>query len=759
MKRIALCSLATALACGGQPARPEQPAPPVADEPAAVAPPVDQHALARQAFRNPGGMWLPTQMVLPQHRQIFQQLGVAIDSEVLSNPLLKPLAAIVMAGGCSASFVSPQGLVVTNHHCVQGALQLNSTPQQNLVENGFLAKTLAEEKSAGPAQRIMVAQAFSDVTEPMRAGLEAIADPIARKSEHDRRLKQLQSECEKGRSGVRCEVRNFFRGAQYLLIEYLELRDVRLVYAPKRSVGNYGGEIDNWAWPRHTGDFSFYRAYVGKDGKPADYSPDNVPFRPAHYLTVSAAGVRAGDVVMVAGYPGITNRISLASELRHDTEWRMPTLIALLQQRYAIAEKHLTAGGETAIKAGVLKQGIQNALERWQGMLRGALERDLLSRKQELEVQVQKWAAVPGREGHAAAIQQMERLLAEERATARADFERTQLTNASALLSAALTAARLAEERPKPDAERKPGLQERDLPRLLAAQKQLTRQYDPALDRATLRLLLARALDLPEAERPWLAALLGAKKGRPIDEALIDRTLDTWYKNSKLAEESVRLALLSSGSSAALRTSRDPLVAAAARLWPFVKAAEDLADARTGELLLLSPHFATAMRDTLGGFLAPDANSTLRVSYGTVRSFAPESTAAADSAFTTASQILAKDKGASPFDAPAEVLAAIRSKTFGPYAEPALGGELPVNFLSDMDTTGGNSGSAILNHKGELVGLHFDRPLRAVASDIVFDNQVSRTITVDARYMLWMMDTISGADHLLVEMGLTPQLP
>lgn len=729
------------------------------DGSAQASDPAADAALAeRKAYSNPGGMWMPMQMTLPQHVENFKKMGVSIDSNTLANPLAAPLAAVVSLGGCTASFVSGQGLIVTNHHCVQGALQFNSTPQSNLVENGFLAKTMAEEKSAGPAQRVMVAQAFTDVTAKIRDGIEKIADPIKRKEEAEKRQKGLQSECEKGRPGIRCEVRRYFRDAMYILIEYLEIRDVRLVYVPARSVGNYGGEVDNWAWPRHTGDFSFYRAYVGKDGAPADFSPDNVPFKPAHYLTVSTAGMKAHDFVMVTGYPGITNRVSLASEVHQDVEWTYPYLIALLKERYAIAEQHLKDSGETAIKAAVLKQGVQNGLEKTSGVLAGLTKGDLLQRKDAIDAKVKEWAAQPGKEEYKAAIEKMESILAEERRTARADFDRLQAFNSSRLLAAALLAARLSEERAKPDADRRPGYQERDMPRILGAQKQFNRQYDRVLDRAAFRLTLVRALQLPEAERPWLGALLGAKKGAKLDEALIEATLEGWYKATKLEDEAVRIPLISKGTAKELKASKDPFVAAALRAWPTVKSEEKRTDTRVGELMILANKYADAMRETLGGFLSPDANSTLRVTYGTVKSFKPDSTAEADWPFTTAAQILGKDKGTSPFDAPKAVTDAIKAKNYGPYADPALGGELPVDFLSDLDITGGNSGSPALNQKGELVGLAFDGTIEGVASDVVFDGTTTRTIAVDARYMLWMMDAIDHADHLLTEMGIKPAI-
>ncbi|HRC56069.1 MAG TPA: S46 family peptidase, partial [Kofleriaceae bacterium] len=487
-------------------------------------------------------------------------------------------------------------------------------------------------------------------------------------------------------------------------------------------------------------------------------SPDNVPFAPAHHLTVSSAGIKTGDMVMVTGYPGTTNRVSLASEVRHDVQWTYPYLIKLLQARYAIAEAHLKDGGETSIKAAVAKQAVQNGLEKWQGVLAGLTKGDLLQRKDALTAQVKAWAAQPGKEAYKTAIDKLEVMLAEDRATARVDFDRNQAFRGSNLLAAALTATRLVEERAKPDAERKPGFQERDMPRLLAGQKQFGRQYDRVLDRAGFELVLGRALELPEADRAWLTALLGAKKGQKLDAALIGKTLDTWYKATKLEDEATRITLITKGTAKDLKASTDPFVAAAQRIWPFFKAEEKRTDARLGEMMLLSNVFATAMRETLSGFLSPDANGTLRITYGTVKSFKPDSTAQADWAFTTAAQILGKDTGKEPFDAPKAVLDAIKAKNYGPYADAALGGELPVDFLSDLDITGGNSGSPALNHKGELVGLAFDGTIEGVSSDVVFDGKSTRTIAVDVRYALWMMDAIDGADHLLTEMGIKPSI-
>ncbi len=748
MKLLSVLLLLTACR-GGQGSKGATAEPTGSAAPILTPPSVDPQRAARQGYSNPGGMWMPQQMALPGHAAIFEKLGVTLDAKLLADPLAAPLAAIVKLNGCSASFVSPTGLVVTNHHCVQRALQLNSTPERNLVDKGFLARSNAEELSAGPAERVFVAQNFTDVTEAVRAGLDTIADPAARKDEAEKRTKQLLAACEKDRPGVRCNVAAYFRGGMHILIENLEIRDVRLVYVPARSVGNYGGEVDNWRWPRHTGDFAFFRAYVGQDGLPAEYSPDNVPYRPRHFLKIAADGVSASDFVMVTGFPAATTRTKTALEVKHDVEWYYPYYIALAKERYAIVEAHLAAPGETAIKAGVLKQTIQNGLEKITGVLKGLTSGDLLQRKSALDQQVKDWAAQPGREHHREAIARLEQLIIETQRTARADYDRVAAFKGSKLLESALELTRWADERARPDPERKPGYQQRDLQPATAFHKQLTKQFDRALDRAELRLMLVRASQLAPEDRRWLAALLDAKQ--PITEAAIDKTLEAWYRATTLDGEQLRLELLQTGTMARLASSKDPFLRAAQRVWKIVKAEEKKSDARAGDAMLLAPVYAQAMREVLGGLLAPDANSTLRITYGTVKSLKP-----ASEAFTTASQIIAKDQGKKPFDAPQALLAAITAKQYGPYAR--ADGELPVNFLSDLDTTGGNSGSAVLNDKGELVGLNFDSTIEGVASDVVFDGETTRKIHVDVRYMLWIMDRVDGADHLIKEMGRIPQL-
>ena len=755
MKHTILAALLFAAACGGRaPARPAPPAPgpdvvrPDGDGP--TAPLLDPALAARQQYANPGGMWMPRQMSLPVHAAALSEMGVPLAAGELADPTKAPLAAVVSLGGCTGSFVSPDGLIITNHHCVQQVLQVNATPERNLVEQGYLAKTRADELPAGPTQKVYITQRASDVTKAMTDGLAAIADPVARTKDVERREKELVAACERDRPGLRCEVVSFYRGAEWQLIEQLELRDVRLVHAPHRAVGNYGGEIDNWAWPRHTGDYSFLRAYVGPDGKPADPGPKNVPYRPSHWLKVASSPLSTHDFVMVAGYPGSTTRVTTYSEVKFDVDWGYPQRIEQIQEFYDVLGELAAKGGMTAIKANMFKQFVQNALENQQSVLEGLKRGDTLENKRKLDERVRAWAAAPGREAYAKAIDDLEATFVEARRTVKVDGVFARASSGSTMLSVANLLVRMAEERVKKDADRKAGFQDRDLPDLIAQQQQLAQQFDPEIDRALLRLALVRALKLPEADRPWLATMLTPAKGEALDAALIDRRIDSWYAQTKLADEALRMKLLTKGTTKELMKSKDPMIKLALALRPLVKRFEEQAEARAGARVLLAPMYAKAMLGALDGALAPDANSTLRVTYGTVR---PRG----GPAFTRATEIVGKDKGEEPFDAPAPLLAAVKAKTWGPYADPTLG-EVPVNFLSDVDTTGGNSGSPTLNARGELIGLLFDGTNESVASDVVFDPVVTRSIHLDLRYALWVMDAIDGADHLLTEMGVTPSL-
>ena len=760
---------ALGLGCAHEPSEP----PPAPTVPATAAPPPATAAKSpapaqaagsrTPAFENPGGMWMPTQMAEGKHAEQLKALGYALESKTMADPTSYPLGAVVSLGGCSASFVSPEGLVVTNHHCVTRALQLNSTPKDNIMEEGFVAKTRADERSSGPLARVFVTQSFRDVTARVRDGIDAIKGDLERYKRMEAQTKQIIAECEKGRPEIRCNVGSFFGGAQYYLMEQLEIRDVRLVYAPHEGVGNFGGEVDNWRWPRHGGDFSFLRAYVGKDGKPADYSPENVPYRPPHHLKLASKPLGEGDFVFVAGYPGTTNRLRTAAEVKEVVAWKYPRQIKFYEEGLAVLEALSKESPDRAIKAQPIIRGLGNGLTKTRGLQDGLVKGGLAAQKEKLEADLRAWIEKdPARKkSHGDALEKMAEIFARHEKTREKDATLEEVFFANLLRSASMI-VRMAEERPKPDAARDPSYQERNWKRIEQSQVTLTKTYDRAIDRALLKLVLERTAKLPAADRSEVLGLIAGVSGGVSgkDEptgARIDAALEKLYGGTKLEVEADRLKLLKSATTAELKKSKDPLIELALKLRPLQKDAEDRDKAYQGAMSLLRPRYIEALRAWSPGPIAPDANGTLRVTYGTVRGYKPTPDAPMHKPFTRVSEMVAKHTGKDPFIAPARILQAAKAKKFGPYVDASLG-EVPLDFLSDLDITGGNSGSPTLNARGELVGLAFDGNYESMASDWLFIPHITRTIHVDLRYMLWVLDAVDGGDHLLSEMGAKPAI-
>lgn len=739
------------LACDEPPSTTPPPAVPKPPPPVVVAPPP---APPKPEFQNPGGKWMPEQ--LASHAETLKKLGLEVDPQLLTDPTSPVLGAVVSLGGCSASFVSPEGLIVTNHHCVTGALQVNSTPEKNLVKDGFLAKARGDEKSAGASARVFVTQAFRDVTDKVLGGIEAVKDDRARHKEVEKRTKELTAACEKGRAGVRCTVARFFDGEKFYQIEQLELRDVRLVYAPDAGIGNFGGEVDNWRWPRHTGDFSFYRAYVGRDGQPADFSTENVPYRPKYHLHLAQKPVESGDLVLVAGYPGRTSRLRTAAEVREAVEWFYPRRIKTYEEYLREIDVAGKEDKEAMVRGQSLARGLNNYLTNGKGQLEGLVKGGLLAKKEQQEKALAAWVdADPARKtSYGGALEKLDALHAETVKRRENDAFLREAMQMVRLLDAAASIVRMAEERPKPDAERHPDYQERNWNRLSQSLSTVQKFYSRGLDRALLSLALRRIARQPQAER---SALLKAVTGGASDDAAIKKAVDAIYAGTKLEDEATRQKLFKTASSADLARSTDPLVKLALKVRPLVREMDEREERVLGAQALVRPRYVKALREFSGGVLAPDANGTLRVTYGTVRGYRPTPEAQIARPFTTLGEVLAKSKGVEPFVSPERLIAAARAKKYGPYVDAGLG-DVPVDFLTDVDITGGNSGSATLNGRGELVGLAFDGIYENVASDWLFQPDLNRTIHVDARYMRWVMDAVDGADHLLREMGSQPSV-
>ena len=692
------------------------------------------------------GMWMPSQ--LPQLAKELKAAGFKGNPADLADLTKPPMSAVVSLGGCTASFVSPQGLVVTNHHCAYGAIQLNSTPQDNLIEKGFIAASQDKELSAGPGARIYVTVGFDRITDRILADARGKTGQ-AYFNAVDKASKAVVAECEQD-AGYRCSVANMYYGTDFYRVKQLEVKDVRLVYAPPRSIGNYGDEIDNFMWPRHTGDFSFYRAYVGKDGKPAAYSKDNVPYQPPAWLTVSTDPVAEGDFAMVAGYPGTTFRHRTAAEFKSQVEEVLPGRVDLNGTLIKRIDAASAGNADAVVKYASQIQGLKNTLKRAQGELDGLRRSDAVAERARDEAAMLAWVGKqPGAKALQADIKAVQALIAGSQATRDRDGLFAALASQTQLLKSAMQLQRLAVERGKPDAERKSGYQQRDVATIEGALKQTQRRYDAKVEQAILAELLARYRALPASQRiAEVDAVFGT------DAASADAALKALYAGTRLGDEAERLRLLGA-SPADVQASQDPLMQAAAQLTVAALRIDDADKATSGDLLRLRPAYMQALigyRQSQGRAVYPDANSTLRVSYGQLQSLDPRD-GVHYTPVTRVAGIVEKNTGEFPFDAPKPLLDAIARGDFGSTADPALKTQT-VNILTNLDTTGGNSGSPVLDAQGRLIALNFDSNWEGVSASWKFDPRYKRAIHVDMRYVRWLLAKVYPAPQLLKEMNL-----
>jgi hypothetical protein len=715
------------------------------------------------------GMWMPQQ--IPALAPKLVTMGFTGDPKAFADLTGQPMGAIVSLGGCSASFVSSDGLIATNHHCVQGGLQYNSTPQRSLLEDGFLARTKSEELWNGPGSRVTVTVSVKEVTDEIAGKVDPRALDGKRHEIIERRIKEHVAACEK--SGLRCRVAPFFDGLKYFELAQMEIQDVRLVWAPAAGIGNYGGETDNWQWPRHTGDFSMLRAYVSPSGKSAPFAKENVPYKPSHWLKVSPEGANPGDLVFVAGYPGRTQRLETFAQVKETAEWTFPRVVRRYTDQIAILESLSRASKETAIRVTTKKRGLNNTLTNRKGMLNGFYKGGLLKNKEAQEKDLAAWiAADPARQkDYGDVLPALNALQAAKEKTRERDAVLNDLLgvpafaapvlNISSLANATHVLYRLSLERPKKDADRTSEFQERNWGRLREAQERFQRNYDPKADRALARYVFVEAAKLPAGQRiEAMDKAVGLSTGMPEAAApkAIDSYLDRLYEKTKLGDQATRLALFEK-TTAEIVATKDPMVEFVTTLRPLWDAVSAERLERSGAMERIGPRYTTALLAKSGGLVAPDANSTLRVTFGKVMGVSAKD-GLIYTPQTTLSGVIDKHTGEGDFNVPKkerDAAAALKAGKKTPYLDAKLM-DVPVNFLSTVDTTGGNSGSATLNSRGELCGLLFDGTFDTIASDYLYDPVKTRSIHVDSRYMLWTLSEVDGATNLLEELGETKSL-
>jgi Peptidase S46 len=700
------------------------------------------------------GLWMPQQV--PAIGAELKKLGLQLDPNAFADLTGFPMGAVVSTGGCSASFVSPDGLIATNHHCVYGALQFNATPENDIVKNGFLAKTREAEIQASPDARIFVTTSIEDVTDRILGTFPKNTTDRDRAKLISRRRREMINECEKP-GGVSCQVSSFFDGAQYLKITRMEIRDVRLVYAPALGVGNFGDEIDNWMWPRHTGDFGFYRAYVGKDGKPAEFSKDNVPYRPKHHLKLSTRDLDEGDLIMIAGYPGTTHRHETAFEVENAEQFALPTDVRYRTMLANLLRERGKNDRAIALRNVSRINSLDNYLKKHTGTLEAYKRGRFLEEKRKSETTLRANLTDPKlAASYDAASAELQTLLTEEQATRERDNVFGWLYTASPMLSQANRIYRLSVERTKPDLDRDDLYTDRNRSQLHQTITRARRSIEPGSDRAGLRLFLLEAANLPAHQRitPIDTALTATGKSR-VDEQ-VDALLDRIYASTKIGDADAEKAMTEE-TTAQLLARKDSMLDFAASLRPFAEEVQAVETARRGAESRLRPVRLEVLRAAKGGRLYPDANGTLRVNFGQVSGYSPKN-AVWYAPQTDIRGIVQKDTGEEPFNSPKKLLERAAREEFGPYVDPDLK-TLPVAFISSNVVTNGNSGSASLNAWGEVAGLSFDSNWEGVGSDYMVEGDITRSISVDSRYILWVMDAVDAAHNVLRELGMEPKFP
>ena len=687
-----------------------------------------------------GGMWEPYQ--IPSLKKELREAGFYKNVNSISSPFEYPMNAIVSLGYCSAAFISPEGLIATNYHCVErDFIQPNSSADNDLFEQGFIARSKSEEIQAAPGQKIYVTLESKDITSEILKGTTDDTDSLERFKIIENNSKSIIKNCETS-DEIECRVRSFFSGETYKLEKVLQLKDARLVYAPPAHVGEYGGEIDNWMYPRHTGDFALVRAYVGKDGTSKEYSEDNVPYSSDSFLKVSAKGVEEGDFVMVLGYPGRTNRLLTYNQREYDLSVGFQNYVDYLESRINLINTHTNEEDGSSLAYRGTKSGAENYYKKISGQIQGAKNFNVLEREKDNWAQFQKFVEANASSQDKVYLDELLAIVDKDIANS----ESNRYFGGSTLIDYAYNLIRNAEESLKQDDLRKSGFQERDQSNIKNRIKYLNNSFNIRVDKqlflANLEKYRTFSSDL---RRPIYSELLSLDEN---SEATLSK-VDTIYSTSYSTPES--MLKLYDMSFDEITQLDDPLINFMVSLYEESKSKEELGEKSAARKQLLRSKFIKLLRayyQSIGKQIYSDANSTLRVTFGNVMGSSLRD-AVYYHPFTKLEGILEKNTGVEPFNLSKSLEELIKSKDYGTYASKKLG-TVPVNFLSDLDITNGNSGSATINKDFELVGLAFDGMLETIISDYSFIPE-ARTISVDSRYLLWTLDKVENANNLLEE--------
>jgi len=697
------------------------------------------------------GMFLPdTLNQLPLKK--LQQRGLKIPITDIYNPNGPSIKdAIVIVDGGTGEFLSPDGLLLTNHHVAFDALVSASDQSKDYATNGYLAKSRNEELPA-KGYTVQITQELKDVTADVLSGVSDTMSPAERNAAIASKSRSIESANIKPADGITANVLPLNEGLSYYLFTYLELQDVRIVYSPPKNIGFFGGDPDNFEWPRHCGDFTFMRVYASADGKPAAYSASNVPYKPKKFLTISMGGVKENDFVMVMGYPGSTRRYRESYSVAYNQDVFMPFLIDLFNKQIEILQAAGKDDPELKIKLQSKIFDIANTVKDFEGSVVAMHRSGIVDQKRKDEAAFTSWInANPDRQKkYGNVLPELQKAYDDLQKVQPRDTLLAQFVGLSDLFQIAGIINSAAADKDKPQAERNPNLATAAM-RARVALADVFADRTPESEREMLTFLLRKEAELPpeqkiEAVEKRFGSLKGSARVRAEEE--FARAV-TESKNLNTAESVSRLFDMTSTQ---LHQLNEPLIEFAADISGLAVGVNTRTRAFNGIVGRLRPLLVRGMSEMHGGFSYPDANRTLRFTYGNVKGYIPHD-AAAYEAFTNLSGVIEKDSGREPFDAPEKLKQLYRAHDFGPYATPD-GQNVPVDFLSTTDIIGGNSGSPIMNGRGEQVGIIFDGNYEGLGNDFFYNDAKGRAISVDIRYVLFIADKFGGAGYILKELDI-----
>ena len=702
------------------------------------------------------GMFLPDKLNEPQVKKL-QQRGLKIPVTDIYNPSGPSIKdAVVIVDGGTGEFLSPEGLMLTNHHVAFDALVAASDQSKDYATNGYLAHNRSEELPA-KEYTVSITQTLKDVTSDVLGP----ANDAMSQQERALAIRSKLSDIEKANAnpaeGITAQVLPLNEGLSYYLFTYLVLNDVRIVYAPPKNIGFFGGDPDNFEWPRHDGDFTFMRVYVGPDGKPSAYSPNNVPYKPKKFLSISMGGVKENDFVMVMGYPGSTRRYRESFSVAYNQDVFMPLFIDVLSKQIDALQNLGKTNRELQIKLQSRIFEISNTLKDFEGSVLAMRRSGIVDQKKAAESEFTNWVNQnPERQKkYGEVLPSLQKVYDELLKTQPRDTLVQQIAELSDLFQILGLVDMVAADHEKPQSQRNPNLSATTT-RLRAALPQVFAERTPTYEREMLAFFLRKAAELPAGQRiEPIEKRFGNLQGdaRVLAEEEFARSL----VDSKNLASAQSVSALFDMTPAQLQQLNDPIIQFAGEMAALGSATVAPARSFNATVSRWRPLLLQGMSEMHGATPYPDANRTLRFTFGEVKGYIPRD-AAIYQPFTSLSGVIEKDTGREPFDVPVKLKQLYRARDFGPYADSS-GQNVPVDFLSTTDIIGGNSGSPIMNGRGEQVGIIFDGNYEGLGNDFFYNEAKDRAIAVDIRYVLFIADKFGGAGYLLKELDIKNAVP